>query len=276
MAQAAGGDSSFATVEELPPDKIFFTKRQFLNDQAKVKYNLGIGAYRTKHAKPLVLNVVRKVEQELAADLTLNKEYFPIGGNKEFIGNAQKLILGEKLYNSITEKRGLAGVQGLSGTGSLRLLFALVKQSLAAKNDKIMVWLSDPTWGNHKKIIRHAGLSFDTYPYWDASTKGLNFKGMIDTLDKKANKGDIVLLQACAHNPTGVDPSQEQWKEICALVMKKGLIPFFDSAYQGFATGDLDNDGVEFLVFVYFIFVLTFCVFFLNSHACVICFCCLI
>jgi len=243
MAQEAA-TGSFSNVEELPPDKIFLTKTEFLNDESNVKYNLGIGAYRTKEGKPLVLDIVHKAEKALANDLTLNKEYFPIGGDKTFIANAQKLILGNKNYETIKNTKGIAGAQGLSGTGSLRILLAFVKQSLSNNNNNnINVWISNPTWGNHKKIINHAGLSFKEYPYWDPNTKGLNFNGMIDTLQKNANKGDVILLQACAHNPTGVDPTQEQWKEICKLVQSKGLIPLFDSAYQGFATADLNRDA---------------------------------
>ena len=183
----------------MPPDKIFLTKTEFLNDPAEIKYNLGVGAYRTKHAKPYVLNVVRKVEQELANDLSLNKEYFPIGGNKEFIANAQQLILSKKIYDNIisNDNSGIAGVQGLSGTGSLRLLFAFVKQSLCNNNNDLKVWISDPTWGNHKKLIRHSGLTFETYPYWDPTTKGLNFKGLMEILEKNAKKGDVVLLRMC-------------------------------------------------------------------------------
>lgn len=229
----------FDTVEALPPDAIFLTKTQFKNDQSKEKYNLGIGAYRTPEGKPYVLPIVHKVEQELANDDKLNKEYFPIGGNPEFIANAQKLILGSTEYDNISKNRGITGVQSLSGTGALRVLFEFVK--MVAPN--VTVWISNPTWGNHQKILKKAKLNFNYYPWWKPSTCALDFDGLINTLTNDASKGDVVLLHACAHNPTGVDPSKDQWHAICKLMKEKGLIPFFDSAYQGFATGSLENDA---------------------------------
>ena len=104
------------------------------------------------------------------------------------------------------------------------------------------MYISDPTWLNHKNIIEHAGLKWVEYPYYDPKTKGFNFEAMIKFLEG-AVSGSIVLLHACAHNPTGVDPTQEQWKKISAVMKKNSLIPFFDSAYQGFATGDLEKDA---------------------------------
>jgi len=233
--------STFNGVKELPPDAIFFTKSRFLADKAPVKYNLGIGAFRTKFGKPYVLDIVRKVQREIAEDNSINKEYFPIGGNPEFIKNAQKLILGADGVAS-WQRRGyaLAGVQSLSGTGALRLLFEFISKNYA----NATIWTSAPTWGNHTKIIRDARLLEKKYPYFDQRTKGLNLNGMLDALRKGSKPGDFVLLHACAHNPTGVDPSRQEWEKIYDVVVNQlGLIPFFDSAYQGFATGSLENDG---------------------------------
>jgi len=233
--------STFNGVKELPPDAIFFTKARFVADKAKVKYNLGIGAFRTKFGKPYVLDIVRKVQKDIANDTSLNKEYFPIGGNPEFIKNAQRLILGEGFMTALELRGyGLAGVQSLSGTGALRVLFEFISKNYS----NATIWTSNPTWGNHTNIIRDAGLLEKKYTYFDKNTKGLNLNGMLDDLRKGSKRGDFVLLHACAHNPTGVDPTQKEWELIYdTIVNELGLIPFFDSAYQGFATGSLENDA---------------------------------
>jgi len=211
-----------------------------MGDPDPRKVNLGIGAYRDDNGKPMVLNIVRKVEKEMAEDLKLNKEYLPISGDAEYVRLSQKLMLGEcdRLKNGFC-----AGVQAISGTGALRVNFNFIKNNLAAKNKSFKVLISNPTWGNHKKVIKKAGLDFDSYSYWNPEQKNLNLKAMIEDLKTKGNKGDVVLLHGCAHNPTGIDPTKQQWAEIADAMKEKGLIPFFDCAYQGFATGDLDADA---------------------------------
>ena len=229
----------------MPPDAIFFTKQRYKEDQDKRKINLGIGAYRDDNGKPQVLDVVRKVEKEMAEDLTLNKEYLPISGDADYVRLSQELILGkcDRLNN-----KSIAGVQALSGTGSLRVLFNFIKNNFAESNKNLKIFLSNPTWGNHKKIIAKSGLSAEYYTYWNAAERNLNLKQMLEDLKTKSSKGDIVLLHGCAHNPTGVDPTKEQWATIADTVKELGLIPFFDCAYQGFATGDLAADAVKFYV----------------------------
>lgn len=111
------------------------------------------------------------------------------------------------------------------------------------------VYLSDPTWANHKQIFTHVGLPIATYPYFSAQTKGLDLDGMLNTL-RSAPEGSIVLLHACAHNPTGVDPTQEQWKQIAEVIKSRHHFPFFDCAYQGFASGDLERDAWAIRYFV--------------------------
>eukprot|EP01084_Bolivina_argentea_P315832 547326_1 len=229
-------DAVFDKVETLPPDAIFFTKQRYKEDTDPRKVNLGIGAYRDDNGKPYVLKIVRKVERELAADPNLNKEYLPISGDAEYVRLSQKLILGDcdRLNQGC-----VAGVQGISGTGSLRVLFNFIRNNTPYAK----VLISNPTWGNHKKIIRKAGLKFDSYTYWDPKQRNLNLNGMLSDLRAKGNKGDVVLLHGCAHNPTGVDPTKQQWNVIADAIRDLGLVPFFDCAYQGFATGDLDADA---------------------------------
>jgi len=236
--------SVFADVEELPPDAIFNTKAEFMKDPDAKKVNLGIGAYRTSDGKPKVLECVKKAEAillENTKSAKQNKEYLPIQGDQEYVKLAQQLMLGESCKRIAEGK--VVGVQSISGTGALRVLFDYIQYTMAAKNKGIKVLISNPTWGNHKKVIGKACLNFEGYTYWDAANRNLNLDGMLKDLATKGNKGDIVLLHGCAHNPTGVDPTKEQWGKIADAIKENGLVPFFDCAYQGFASGDLDKDG---------------------------------
>lgn len=117
------------------------------------------------------------------------------------------------------------------------------------QHPKATVYLSNPTWANHNQIFENSGHKLAQYPYWNAKTRGLEFDGLISTLEK-ANERDIVVLHACAHNPTGVDPTKEQWQKIAQVVKKRNLFPFFDTAYQGFASGDLSKDAYSIRYFV--------------------------
>lgn len=229
--------SMFGGVPVAPPDKIFHTKSAFKADTSPSKMNLGIGAFRTDEGKPYVLDIVKRVERDLLNDTNsgkLNKEYLPIGGDAEFVKLSQKLILGNS--SCIGENR-VAGVQALSGTGALRVLFNFVKNFFPSA----VVYKSNPTWGNHRKIIMKAGLAQRDYRYYNPATMGLDIEGMIEDLSAAA-PGSVVLLHACAHNPTGVDPTRAEWQRIADLCQRKKLIPLFDCAYQGYATGSLSND----------------------------------
>jgi len=239
-------ESIYSRVPEKAPDAIFHTKAQFKADTDPRKLNLGVGAYRTNALKPYVLPVVKKVEKLILSDLEegkINKEYLPIGGDKEFIDLSQKLILGETCPRR--KSNAVAGIQTLSGTGSLRVLGDFTK--LFYPNATI--YLSNPTWGNHKKIFGKCNLKQKEYRYWNALGRNLDYDGMLEDLEE-ASMGDVILLHACAHNPTGVDPSQEQWEGIAKLMQRKGLVALFDSAYQGYGTGDLIKDRYAVELFV--------------------------
>ena len=138
----------------------------------------------------------------------------------------------------------MASLQTLSGTGALRLA-----ADFLAKFRPAPVYVSDPTWGNHNAIFQEAGLDVQKYKYFDPATKGLDFDGMIASL-KEAPEGSIVVLHTCAHNPTGVDPTLEQWKTIAEVCKERSHYPLFDTAYQGFVSGDLDKDGAGLRYFV--------------------------
>lgn len=236
-------DSVFSNVVQAPEDPILGVTVAYNKDQSPVKLNLGVGAYRTEEGKPLVLNVVRRAEQLLVNDQSRVKEYLPIVGLAEFNKLSAKLIFGAE-SPAIQENR-VATVQGLSGTGSLRV----GGEFLAKHHHQHTIYIPNPTWGNHTKIFAIAGLSVKTYRYYDPATRGLNFQGLLEDLGN-APSGAIVLLHACAHNPTGVDPTLEQWEQIRQLIRSKGLLPFFDSAYQGFASGSLDADAQPIRMFV--------------------------
>jgi len=148
----------------------------------------------------------------------------------------QNLFLGMIANNC--KKKKICTAQSLSGTGALRLSGEFIKYNGNNKE----IWVSNPTWGIHHKIFEHSSLNVKEYRYYDDKTKGLDLKGLLEDLDK-ASEGATIVLHACAHNPTGVDPTFEQWKEIASLVQKKKLFVLFDIAYQGYASGDLDNDA---------------------------------
>ncbi|XP_076941266.1 aspartate aminotransferase, cytoplasmic-like [Bidens hawaiensis] len=235
--------SVFAQIARAPEDPILGVTVAYNKDSHPSKLNLGVGAYRTEEGKPLVLNVVRQAEQKLVNDPARVKEYLPIVGLADFNKGSAKLIFGAD-SPAIQENR-VATVQCLSGTGSLRVGGEFLAKHYYEKT----VYIPSPTWGNHPKIFTLAGLSVKTYRYYDPATRGLDFQGLLEDLGNAPN-GAIVLLHACAHNPTGVDPTLDQWEQIRKLMRSKGLLPFFDSAYQGFASGSLDADAQSVRMFV--------------------------
>ena len=141
------------------------------------------------------------------------------------------------------EKR-VASVQALSGTGALRIGFDFLRKFSPSN-----VYVSKPTWGNHHGIVNVAGLEWREYPYWDQKKRGIDFEGMIGCFET-APAGSILLLHSCAHNPTGCDPTEEQWKKIADVCKRRNLLPFFDSAYQGFASGDFEKDAYSIRYFI--------------------------
>jgi len=227
----------YSIVPQKEPDAIFHTKTQFKNDPDPRKLNLGVGAYRDNNLKPYVMPAVLEAERRILAQLEageINKEYLPIGGDPEFCALSQRLVLGD----CYQVKNGfVAGVQTLSGTGALRVLGEFTKLFFP----EATIWFSNPTWGNHKKIFAKAGLNQSMYRYWNPAQRNLDFQGMCADLEG-AKPGDVILLHMCAHNPTGVDPTKQQWDVICELVQRKGLFALFDCAYQGYGSGDLVKD----------------------------------
>ncbi|KAI0317849.1 aspartate aminotransferase [Amylostereum chailletii] len=222
-----------------PPDSIFQLTAAFKADTFEHKVNLGVGAYRDDDAKPWVLPVVKKATQILLNDPNLDHEYLPITGLPEYVSAAARLILGAESA-AIAEGR-VVSVQTISGTGANHL-GALFLSRYYGFNGKKQVYLSDPTWVNHFAIFRNVGVEPVTYAYYDPQTIGLDYAGFTRALEAAA-EGSVFLLHACAHNPTGVDPTEAQWAAVAEVVLRKKHYAFFDSAYQGFASGDLDRDA---------------------------------
>lgn len=235
--------STWAKVVAGPPDAILGVTEAFKRDQDPRKINLGVGAYRDENGKPYVLPSVRKAE-ELVISKGGDKEYLPITGLADFTKNAAKLAYGSD--SAPLKEDRIAITQSISGTGALRIGGAVLQRHYP--NAKT-IYLPTPSWGNHTPIFKDSGLEVKQYRYYDKNTVGLDLKGMLEDI-KAAPDKSIILLHACAHNPTGVDPTKEDWKQISDAIKEKEHFPFFDMAYQGFASGDIDRDAYAVRQFV--------------------------
>jgi len=236
--------SIFDYVVEAPPDVILGVSIAYKNDPHPDKLNLGVGAYRDENEKPYVLKCVKKAE-EIIVKSNFNKEYLPIEGYDKFNELATKLLYGEN-SPAIKEKR-IATIQSISGTGALRIGSEFLRRFYPAADSAIYV--SIPTWGNHPTVFMRSGFQVKEYRYFNSKTNMLDFDGFIADI-KTAPNGSIILLHGCAHNPTGVDPTPEQWIKIADVMQEKKHFPFFDIAYQGYATGDPDRDASALRLFV--------------------------
>uniref|UniRef100_A0A7C8Z106 Aspartate aminotransferase n=1 Tax=Opuntia streptacantha TaxID=393608 RepID=A0A7C8Z106_OPUST len=238
---ARWASSWWGHVDPAPKDPILGVTEAFLADPTPNKVNVGVGAYRDDDGKPVVLECVRQAEARIAGNL--NMEYLPMGGSNHMVEETLKLAYGEN-SEFIKDKR-IAAVQALSGTGACRL-FADFQKRYQPESE---IYIPVPTWANHHNIWRDAHVLQKTYHYYHPESRGLDFSAMMDDI-KNAPKGSFFLLHACAHNPTGVDPTEEQWKEISQLIKAKGHFPFFDMAYQGFASGDPERDAKAIRIFL--------------------------
>lgn len=222
----------FDSVEMASPDPIFSLNTAFSADSRSTKVNLGVGAYKSAELKPVVLSSVKKAEAELVASGDY-KEYLPIDGDKEYLHYLTELLFGASSEAVISGR--VYGAQTLGGTGALRLGADFLYEELGNR-----VYLSNPTWANHKPLFARAGYQIEMYPYYDRVKHCLDFEKLcsfLETLEEKS----IVLLHGCCHNPTGMDLSFDQWKQVSAIMKGKKLFPFFDLAYQGFGKG-LEED----------------------------------
>ena len=226
--------SILATIELAPKDPILGVTETYVADQNPNKVNLGVGVYYDDNGKVPLLACVKSAEEQLLA-LGTPKAYLPIDGIAAYDRAVQELLLGRD-SEIIRDKRAVT-VQALGGTGGLKVGADFLRKFGTSGE----VWISDPSWENHRALFEYAGFTVKNYPYYDAATHGVDFPGMQKSLDAMA-PGTVVVLHACCHNPTGVDLTAEQWTRVLDIVKARGLVPFLDIAYQGFGDG-IEEDG---------------------------------
>ncbi|KAF2470631.1 uncharacterized protein BDR25DRAFT_303684 [Lindgomyces ingoldianus] len=226
--------SAWSNVPQGPPPAGI--TEAFKADTNAEKINLGVGAYRDDKGKPFVLPSVRQAEKKLV-DSALDKEYAGITGVPAFTKAALQLAYGPDSV-PLKEDR-IAITQTISGTGALRIGGAFLERFYPGAKS---VYIPNPSWANHNAVFKDSGLKVEKYRYYNKDTIGLDFDGMVADI-KAMPKGSIIMLHACAHNPTGVDPTEEQWLKIAQAVKEGEHFPFFDMAYQGFASGDTNKDA---------------------------------
>lgn len=225
--------------EDVPmakPDAILGIAQAYKNSTDPRKVNVCVGAYRDEEGKPWVLPSVREAEKKLWEDAAENKEYLPIDGDRDFVHVAMRFA-----YGPDVPMEHLAGVQTLSGTGACRIGGSF----LATFWPNHPIYVPNPTWGNHISIFEACGLNVRRYRYYSKEKSGLDLENMLKDI-RKAPRHSIILLHACAHNPTGCDPTIREWKEIIAIIKERNHMAFFDCAYQGFASGDAEADAAPF------------------------------
>ena len=226
--------SLFESVELAPRDPILGLNEQYNADTRAGKVNLGVGVYYDDQGRLPLLQAVRKAEIA-RIEAAAARGYLPIEGIPGYNKGAQTLLFGQG--SDLLASGRVLTAQALGGTGALKIGADFLKQLLPQSK----VVISNPSWENHRALFERAGFTVDTYPYYDAATHGLNFTGMLQCLQELPPQ-TIVLFHACCHNPTGVDPTFEQWQQIVQVVKDKNLVPFLDIAYQGFGDG-LDEDA---------------------------------
>jgi len=226
--------SLFDSVTLAPRDPILGLTEQYGTDERPHKVNLGVGVYFDEQGRIPLLQAVRQAEEALV-QTGAARGYLPIDGIAGYNKGAQTLLLGAD--SPLIASGRVLTAQALGGTGALRIGADFLKQLLP--NSAVLI--SDPSWENHRALFTRAGFTVQTYPYYDAATHGLDFDGLLAAL-QAAPARTVIVLHACCHNPTGVDPSAQQWQRIADVIEQRQLVPFLDIAYQGFGAG-LEEDA---------------------------------
>jgi len=241
--------SLFAAVEMAPRDPILGLTEAFNADTRSSKVNLGVGVYYDDDGRVPLLEAVREAEKQ-RLEKQPARAYLPIEGFAAYNQAVQGLLFGTA--SALTQAGRVATFEALGGTGGLRIGADFLRKLLPASE----VWISDPSWENHRALFEAAGFKVNAYSYYDAASHGVNFNGMMASLSAMP-AGSIVVLHACCHNPTGVDLTAAQWSEVVEAVRARGLVAFLDMAYQGFGDGIADDalalnlfaaSGLNFLV----------------------------
>lgn len=221
----------FESLQKRPADAILGLIAEYNNDSRAEKIDLGVGVYRIADGRTPVLDVVKAAEQRLV-DTQDSKAYLGTAGAADFNAAMQTLT-----FAGTADESRVTTLQAPGGSGSLRVAAGLLLRA----RENPAVWHSEPTWNNHIPLLGGAGLNLKPYPYYDVDRHVIEADAMFDEL-RRVPKGDVVLLHACCHNPSGLDPSEEQWRAISDIIVERELVPFIDMAYQGFAA-DLDTDA---------------------------------
>jgi aromatic-amino-acid transaminase len=226
--------SAFSAVKLAPSDPILGLTELYKSDTNPDKVNLGVGVYYDDNGSVPLLECVQAAETALVAKRAA-RAYQPIDGNAGYNNLVQALLLGTE--SKVLSTNRMMSAQTLGGTGALKIGADFLKQVVKCTD----IWISNPSWANHRGIFENAGLKVNTYPYYDAESRGIAFEEMLVTL-KTLPRQSVVLLHACCHNPTGADLSREQWRLVLDVVVEQDLIPFLDIAYQGFGDS-IEEDG---------------------------------
>jgi aromatic-amino-acid transaminase len=228
--------SLFGAIDMAPRDPILGITEAFNADTNPAKINLGVGVYYDDNGKVPLLACVQKAESKLMEQQT-PRTYLPIEGLAAYDKAVQELVFGAD--SAIIQEKRAVTVQALGGTGALKIGADFLKRF--SPNSE--VFISDPSWENHRALFESAGFVVNNYTYYDPATHGVNFEGMLESL-KAMPAGSIVVLHACCHNPTGADLTQDQWGQVIDVVTKGELVPFLDMAYQGFGAGIAEDGAV--------------------------------
>lgn len=228
----------FETLEMAPADPILGLTAAYKEDTNPNRINLGVGVYKDGEGNTPVFDSVQRAEARVL-DRQTTKDYLDISGAPEYASAVQALLFGPD-HEIVSGKRA-ATVHAPGGTGGLRIAGDFVRKLYP----RARIWLSDPTWANHPNVYRHAGVAVATYPYFDKEANDLDFTAMLDALSGIPT-GDVVLLHGCCHNPTGIDPTPDQWAQIAGVAAERGWIPLVDLAYQGLGDGiERDSAGLR-------------------------------
>lgn len=231
----------FTVLPALAPDPILGLSAAYREDSNPNKIDLGVGVYKDEQGNTPIMGAVSAAQQRLIQSET-SKTYITPQGVQGYIDNMLSLILGKDCAAVLADR--VAAVQAPGGCGALRVLAEVVKRA----DSDARVWVSDPTWANHIPLIGDAGLTLETYPYFDKASASIKFDEMMDAL-KQVKKGDVVLLHGCCHNPTGGDLTKQQWQSVLEVAQQQGFIPFVDLAYLGFGDSIEDDAyGLRLLV----------------------------
>jgi len=232
--------SFFSDSDPLPSDPIFGLTTLFNQDKRPQKVNLSVGVYTNEEGNTVVFEAVREAEKQIFS-ANPKMDYLPIEGNPTLINETIKLVFGENLSDLPRER--FFGAQAIGGTGGLRIGAELLARSISRN-----VYVADPTWPIHNMLFSRAGLNVHPYPYYNSVEHALSFTALKNSI-KRMSPGSVIVLHTCCHNPTGIDPTEAQWKELSVLLLRQKVLPFFDLAYLGFGKG-IEEDAFPIRQFI--------------------------